>query len=93
MPRNRPKAVPEYYQLPSQKQSSKPEIRAVVWDMTDGKCWYCGKQTNPCRDFAVDHVIALAQGGKDELENMRPACRTCNQRKCSGSAELFLSSL
>ena len=26
----------------------------------------------------ADHIIAVSEGGSDELENLRPACRPCN---------------
>lgn len=31
--------------------------------------------------FVVDHIIPLALGGTDELENKQPAHRVCNERK------------
>lgn len=56
-------------------------VRAAVWAMTNGRCWYCGKDTNPFDDFTIDHVIALAAGGTNDFSNLVPACRTCNSRK------------
>src|SRR4051812_3122701 len=50
----------------------KPEIRAAVWDKTGGRCWYCGLLTNPWRTFCIDHVIARARGGSDDLTNLVP---------------------
>lgn len=40
-------------------------------------CCYCG-QPGPS---AVDHYIPLARGGTHTLDNLRPACRSCNSRK------------
>lgn len=65
----------------------KADLRAAVWDKTGGKCWYCGIQMNPWRDFCVDHFLARAAGGSDEIENLVPACRSCNMRKGSRSLE------
>lgn len=56
-------------------------VRAEVWDKTDGACWYCGRQTNPFRDFTVDHVYPVALGGTDDIDNLVPACRSCNSAK------------
>lgn len=28
-----------------------------------------------------DHIVPLAQGGRDSVENCRPACRACNSRR------------
>ena len=66
---------------PKPKTISKPDMRADVWDKTGGRCWYCGVQTNPWRDFCVDHFLAKAAGGADTLDNLVPCCRTCNMRK------------
>ena len=44
-------------------------LEAAVW-----KCHYCGGTANE-----VDHVVALADGGGNELSNLRACCRQCNQ--------------
>ena len=33
------------------------------------------------RERTLDHVIPVSRGGKDELGNVRLACRSCNARK------------
>jgi 5-methylcytosine-specific restriction endonuclease McrA len=37
--------------------------------------------------FEVDHIIPLARGGPDELENKQPSHRDCNRRKSDQIAE------
>src|SRR5687768_15289793 len=32
-------------------------------------------------EYVVDHIVPLARGGLDELENKAPAHRSCNERK------------
>lgn len=59
------------------------DLRAYVWNMTMGRCWYCGFHTNPYVDFCIDHIRPLARGGSDEIENLVPACQHCNQAKHS----------
>jgi len=66
---------------------SKSKIRKLVWDKTEGKCWYCGKQTNPWRDFCIDHIIPKTNGGNDEHSNLVPCCRICNVRKSNRTIE------
>jgi 5-methylcytosine-specific restriction endonuclease McrA len=29
----------------------------------------------------IDHVVLIADGGSDALENLRPACARCNRSK------------
>lgn len=39
-------------------------------------CAYCGNEANE-----ADHIIAVANGGKDVLSNLVAACKPCNGRK------------
>ncbi len=68
---------------------SKSTLRRSVWAKTDGKCWYCGEQTNPWWDFSVDHFNPIVLGGTDGIENLVPSCGTCNRRKSGHSLEHF----
>jgi len=67
-------------------------MQANVWAKTDGRCWYCGEQTNPFIDFAMDHVLPVRQGGTDDLSNRVPACQPCNSRKRDKTLEEFRAS-
>jgi 5-methylcytosine-specific restriction endonuclease McrA len=42
------------------------------------RCAYCG--IKPKR-LTMDHIIPLARGGTHTLENLIPACKSCNSRK------------
>lgn len=44
------------------------------------RCAYCRKSA---ARLEKDHVIALADGGAHTIENLVPACRSCNARKGS----------
>jgi len=52
------------------------EWRAMV-ELLEGRCAYCGLSGPVTRD----HVIPLARGGSNSIDNIVPACRTCNARK------------
>lgn len=56
-------------------------IRVDVWDRSKGICYICLAPLHPFRDFTIDHVIAVANGGTDDIENLRAACKSCNSRK------------
>jgi len=45
-------------------------------------CHLCCGEIAP-EDFSLDHVIPLAKGGLDTIENLRPAHLLCNRRKGS----------
>jgi len=62
-------------------------LRADVWDKSGGICWYCGVRMHPLRNFHVDHFLAVADGGTNDLANLVPACQSCNSRKGSRPAD------
>lgn len=37
----------------------------------------------------VDHIVPLRKGGSDTMDNMRPACRSCNHYKHTLTVEQF----
>ena len=45
-----------------------------------GGCAYCGAADKPLQR---DCVLALSRGGRYTLENIVPACRSCNTSKCN----------
>lgn len=45
-----------------------------------GGCAYCGSTDGP---FQKDCVLALSRGGRYTLDNIVPACRSCNTSKCN----------
>lgn len=56
---------------------------AITWQQIDqlkqehgGLCFYCGGSAD-----TIDHVIPLSRGGQDPIDNLVPACRSCNSSK------------
>ena len=45
-----------------------------------GGCAYCGTKDTPLQR---DCVLALSRGGRYTLDNIVPACRSCNTSKCN----------
>jgi 5-methylcytosine-specific restriction endonuclease McrA len=45
-----------------------------------GGCAYCGVTDKPLQR---DCVLALSRGGRYTLDNIAPACRSCNTSKCN----------
>ena len=46
-----------------------------------GRCAYCGKKTER---LAQDHVHPLSKGGGYTVDNIVPACKSCNSKKNVG---------
>jgi len=42
-----------------------------------GRCVKCGSREN----LEIDHVVPLARGGSNRLENLQLLCQDCNRRK------------
>jgi 5-methylcytosine-specific restriction endonuclease McrA len=73
--------------------------REKIKNMFGGKCAYCGKNLE--KTFHVDHVKPLLRGwneewkhrsiraGKDEIDNLFPACPRCNRWKSTWTIEEF----
>jgi 5-methylcytosine-specific restriction endonuclease McrA len=49
-------------------------MRERVFAAKGRRCWRCGQ---PATD--VDHAIPLVEGGSDLIDNLRPACASCNR--------------
>lgn len=49
-------------------------------------CVYCGR--DDC-SMTPDHVIPLSRGGTNAIENIEPACRSCNCSKGTKTADEF----
>ena len=65
--------------------------RLEVYRKMGGHCAYCGSVLK-YEDMQVDHVKALngwSEEGPDTLDNMLPACRSCNHYKSAMSIESF----
>ena len=43
-----------------------------------GYCAYCGTESEK---LTMDHVVPLSRGGAHSIENILPACKSCNSRK------------
>ncbi|MEZ5257766.1 MAG: HNH endonuclease [Ilumatobacteraceae bacterium] len=59
------------------------DLTSAQWEalmVVRGGCAYCGDQTGP---FQRDCVLALSRGGRYTLDNIVPACRSCNASKCN----------
>lgn len=54
--------------------------RVLIYNRNKGKCAICGDFV-PCDTFTVDHIIPLAKGGTNDLDNLQRSCEVCNRIK------------
>jgi 5-methylcytosine-specific restriction endonuclease McrA len=52
-----------------------------------GGCAYCGDAAG---SLQRDCVLAISRGGRYTLENVVPACRSCNASKCNEEVTTWL---
>jgi 5-methylcytosine-specific restriction endonuclease McrA len=58
--------------------TKRESLRTQAFKMYGKTCNYCGEIGNE-----VDHVIELAAGGEDSIENLQVLCNTCHKAKTS----------
>lgn len=58
----------------------KPSIRFEVFKRDGFQCGYCGRKV-PGIILEVDHVLAVANGGTDDFDNLVTSCFECNRGK------------
>lgn len=57
----------------------------TLLDAHHGRCGYCGSTER----IEADHRIPLCRGGTNSIDNILPACISCNRRKHSKTEEEF----
>ena len=61
-------------------------IRQYLLEKWGYKCAYCGTKDVP---LEIEHIIPRSRGGSDRVSNLAIACRPCNQKKNTHTAEEF----
>jgi hypothetical protein len=72
----------------------KAKVKTMLWDKTQGHCWYCGCKLNLNPKITkytatIEHQTPLSIGGTDAIENLALACFSCNSIKRSKTLSEF----
>ena len=51
------------------------------YEKSDGTCSYCGGKNRNKAVLIVDHIVPLANGGDNAIDNINLACSVCNSIK------------
>lgn len=62
----------------SKWESMSRRIRPIILEQDDFTCQICGDTDGP---LEIDHIVPLALGGTNDIENLQVLCRSCNRRK------------
>lgn len=77
--------------MPKRIQFNKDE-RIKVHQKYNGHCAYCGIKIE-VKDMQIDHLQPLYLGGTNDLSNLMPSCRSCNNYKRTYTLEKFRKQL
>ncbi len=64
----------------------------IAVDLHGGSCFYCKKalsKKDGAYQWTLDHIEAIAAGGKDKLANFVIACQPCNCKKSDTAVDAF----
>jgi 5-methylcytosine-specific restriction endonuclease McrA len=62
------------------------EVKEYLLEKWRRKCAYCGRSDLP---LEVEHIIPTSRGGTDRVSNLTLACKECNRKKNTMTAEEF----
>ena len=63
------------------------EVREYLLEKFGRKCAYCGKENIP--GLEIEHIIPKARDGSNRISNLTIACKKCNDKKGTQTAEEF----
>lgn len=58
-------------------EAMRSRLAPVVFERDEWRCRQCGSLDS----LEVDHVVAIARGGTNDLTNLQALCRDCNRAK------------
>jgi hypothetical protein len=70
----------------AKRVSFSPKVRAQVLLANGGRCYLTGQKIAAGEAWEVEHVIPLAQGGTNDLANLRPALKAAHKIKSANDA-------
>lgn len=66
-----------YHERRKQASTAAKLVKEFLLDKFSHQCNYCGAK----EDLQVDHVLSVAEGGSDDIDNLQILCGACNRKK------------
>jgi len=63
------------------KRAVSERTKVMVLNRDGWKCQLCGFKTKTRAFLHIDHKVALARGGTNEISNLQVLCAECNLKK------------
>ena len=78
------------------KEKIPASVKNTLWSLyfgnsINGNCQCCKTETISKNNFDCGHVIAEKNGGKVELDNLKPVCRSCNSSMSTNNMNDFIT--
>lgn len=72
----------------SKRKGISASVRWSVFARDDFRCRYCGAQAGQDgTELVIDHIVSVADGGDNRIDNLLTACQRCNGGKGARSLE------
>jgi 5-methylcytosine-specific restriction protein A len=85
-PDHAPRQAWQSSQLRPRTRGPKLQRRRDVLFTYEPQCRACLAQGRYVVAEIADHIIPLAEGGPDTMENLQPLCRACSDQKTQGES-------
>jgi hypothetical protein len=73
----------EHFSIETKRKTIPSQLRKAVWNKrvsnnNFNSCYCCSTVINPLDGFHCGHIVAVHNGGKNELSNLEVVCEKCN---------------
>jgi 5-methylcytosine-specific restriction protein A len=95
---NLKKEIREKYKTTNKPKTSRisipKSVKDKIWDQRFGKdaglgkCFCCEEEINS-KKFDCGHIVSVAEGGSNNIDNLNPICSTCNRSMGKTNMDTF----
>lgn len=78
LPRHENEAPPAFQEKAIERAKMTPQLRYEIIKRDGYRCRACGFSVQDGARLHVDHIIAVANGGKTKKDNLQTLCAACN---------------